>query len=81
MPILDSGKSNTFRKNYPHHATVTIKIDVRKINDDGSLDPEVMSNILLEEYGISNKAQICISGPTEAECIKNLINMLEKLNV
>jgi len=34
----------------------------------------------LSKYGISNKAQICISGPTEADCIRLLKEKLEKLN-
>lgn len=68
------------RKSCPHHATITLKIDVRKINQDGSLDPEILGNKILSEYGISNKAIVCTSGSTEADCIKNLITMLEKLN-
>ena len=68
------------RRDYPHHATVTFKIDIRKINKDGTLDQQVMGNRLLKKYGISTKAQLCISGPSEAECIKNLIEKLENLN-
>jgi len=68
------------RKSCPHHATLTIKIDVRKMYDDGSLDNQVMGNRLLSKYGISNKAQICISGATEADCIRILKEKLEKLN-
>ena len=80
MDNIDYGVANIDRKNIPHHATITLKIDIRKINLDGSLDPEIMDRILLQEYGISNKAQICVSGPTESDCIKNVINLLEKLN-
>jgi hypothetical protein len=68
------------RKNCPHHATVTMKIDIRKMYDDGSLDSQVMGNRLLADYGISTKAQICISGATEADCIRILKERLEKLN-
>lgn len=81
MYTLDDGPIKIPRKDWPHHATITMKIDIRKMNDDGTLDPSIMGNSLLEKYGISNKAQICISGPTEAECIRNLIKMLEKLHV
>tara|TARA_R110002020_G_scaffold370407_4_gene582064 strand:+ start:771 stop:1013 length:243 start_codon:yes stop_codon:yes gene_type:complete len=73
-------KNNAIRRQSPHHATITIKIDIRTINPDGTLDPMVMGNHLLKKYGISNKAQWCISGPTEADCIKNLKEKLEKLN-
>jgi len=69
------------RKSCPHHATITMKIDIRKMYDDGSLDSQVMGNRLLADYGISTKAQFCISGPTEADCIKILKEKLEKLNV
>jgi len=80
MYTLDSGKPETCRSNYPHHATVTFKIDIRKMNNDGSLGSKVLGNEILKKYGISNKAQVCISGPTEADCIKNLMKMLEKMN-
>ena len=69
-----------FRGEQPHHATITIKIDVRKINGNGTLDPLVMGNGSLEKYGMSRKAQLYLSGPTEAVCIKNLKERLERLN-
>lgn len=50
------------------------------MNNDGSLDHQVMGNRLLAKYGISNKAQICLSGSSEADCIKTLKQKLEKLN-
>ena len=68
------------RKICPHHATITMKIDIRKMYEDGSLDNQVMGNRLLSKYGISTKAQICISGATEADCIRILKEKLEKLN-
>ena len=68
------------RRMYPHHATVTLKIDVRKMNTDGSLEPVVMGNSLLSKYGMSRKAQLCVSGTSEADCIKRLKEKLEKLN-
>ena len=75
-----SAKEKMPRKENPHHATITIKIDVRQMNKDGSLQKSVLGNTILNKYGISNKAQICTSGATEADCIKNLKEMLEKLN-
>ncbi len=68
------------RKICPHHATITMKIDIRKMYEDGSLDNQVMGNRLLSKYGISTKAQICISGASEADCIKILKERLDKLN-
>tara|TARA_R110002051_G_scaffold33434_1_gene74959 strand:+ start:761 stop:991 length:231 start_codon:yes stop_codon:yes gene_type:complete len=68
------------RRSYPHHATITIKIDIRKMNEDGTLDTMVMGDSLLSKYGASTKAQICVSGPTEADCVKIVKEKLEKLN-
>jgi hypothetical protein len=68
------------RKQQPHHATVTMKIDIRKMNKDGDLEKEVLGNKILNKYNMSNKAQIFTSGATEADCIKNLKQMLEKMN-
>ncbi len=68
------------RKSWTKHATITMKIDIRKMYDDGSLDNQVIGNRLLSRYGISNKAQICISGASEADCIRILKEKLEKLN-
>tara|TARA_A100001201_G_C4078699_1_gene198213 strand:+ start:274 stop:540 length:267 start_codon:yes stop_codon:yes gene_type:complete len=75
-----SVKDEIPRKENPHHATITIKIDVRQMNKDGSLQRGVLGNTILNKYGISNKAQVCTSGATEADCIKNLKEMLERLN-
>ena len=80
MHSLDAGRPDIPRAEWPHHATITMKIDVRKINSDGSLDHSVLGNEILRKYNMTNKAQICISGATEADCIKNLKQMLEKLN-
>jgi len=68
------------RKDFPHHATVTLKIDIRKMNKDGSLENKVLSASELSKYGMGIKAQICTSGATQSECIKNLKEMLEKMN-
>ena len=80
MYALDSGAPDLPRVEWPHHATITMKIDIRKMNSDGSLDHKVLGNEILRKYNMTNKAQICISGTTEADCIKNLKQMLEKLN-
>ena len=80
MNELQISDNQIDRKNCPHHATITMKIDIRKMYDDGSLDNQVIGNRLISKYGISNKAQICISGATEADCIRILKEKLEKLN-
>jgi len=78
--VFGSEDSKTDRRERPHHATITMKIDIRQINNDGTLDHHVMGNRLLEKYGISTKAQFCISGSNEAACINSLKNKLEQLN-
>jgi hypothetical protein len=80
MYNLDSGNTDLPRSDWPHHATVTMKIDIRKMNSDGSLGHHIIGNEILKKYNMTNKAQVCISGATEAECIKNVKEMLEKLN-
>ena len=68
------------RRLCPHHAVITIKIDIRKINSDGSLDTQTIGNSILDKYNISNKAQICFSATSEAECIKLVKEKMERLN-
>jgi hypothetical protein len=68
------------RKEHPHHVIITMKIDIRKILPDGTLDQQVLGNKLLSDYGISNKAQFYFSAVSEAEAIKYLKQKLERLN-
>ena len=68
------------RRLCPHHAVITLKIDIRKINSDASLDTQTIGNNILDKYGISNKAQICFSATSEAECIKLVKEKMERLN-
>lgn len=77
---MDNDQNKINRRECPHHATVTLKIDIRKMNSDNTIDPEIMGNILLHKYGISTKAQIEITGHSEADCILNLKRRLERLN-
>lgn len=77
--MLAKEKPDIPRVLYPHHATITMKIDIRKIEQDGTLDNQVIGNEILSKYGISNKAQICFSAPNEAECIKLIKQKLENL--
>lgn len=78
--FTDGGDDNVSRRLCPHHAVITLKIDIRKINKDGSFDNQVIGNDILEKYNITNKAQICFSGTSESECIKLVKDKLEKLN-
>jgi len=71
-------KIERFKK--PHITIVTLKIDVRAIEPDGTFDHQVLGDKALSKYGISRKAQIQITGITEADCINKTKQMLEKLN-
>ncbi len=73
-------ENKTNCRDHPHHATITFKIDIRKINNDGSLDHMPMGNKLLRKYGMSSKAQLLISGCDEADCINKLKERLGRLN-
>jgi len=64
----------------PHIAIVTMKLDIRAMNPDGTLDIHVMGDRALEKYRISHKAQFVVKGSSEATCIQKLKNMLEKIN-
>jgi len=80
MPFIDEIPNDLPRSQQPHHATVTMKVDIRRMLENGNLDSCVLGNEALKKYGISNKLQICVSGVTEADCVKNLVTMLEKMN-
>lgn len=80
MQFSDTNEEQENRTEAPHHATITFKIDIRKINPDGTLDFAVMGNRLLSKYGIGTKAQWCVSGPTEADCIKKVKEALERFD-
>lgn len=77
--MINLEKPSIPRSMYPHHATITMKIDIRKIEPDGKLDTQVIGDSALEKYGISRKAQICFSAPTEADCIKLVKDKLENM--
>ena len=73
-------KSDVNRRECPHHATITFKVDIRQINSDGTLDHEVLGNAILHKYNMSTKAQFAVVGNSEADCIRNLKSKLERLN-
>ena len=80
--IIDRQQSSTSveRSKKPHIAIVTMKIDIRAMESDGTLDNYVMGEKELRKYGMSTKAQIAINGKDEAVCIKKLKELLERLN-
>jgi hypothetical protein len=67
------------KRNLPHTALVTFDIDVRTINVDETVSEPISDERLLR-YNMTKKAQIVITGTSEADCIQNIKNKLEKLN-
>ena len=76
--LEDESEAN--RKECPHVAKVTFNIEVKRINHDGSMSNYSLGEKELEKYGVTNKAIIHITGPTESICVNNLKERLEKLN-
>jgi len=68
------------RSQKPHVAVITMKIDIRAMEPDGTLDECVMGERSLSKYRMTPKAILKISGPSEAACVKNVKDLLERLN-
>lgn len=68
------------RSQKPHFGLITMKIDVRGMRPDGTFDDEILGDKDLSKYGIYSKAQIAVSGYSEANCIEKIIKLLEKLD-
>lgn len=68
------------RREKPHIAIVTFKIDIRPVNQDNSFETYKLSNRDLEKYNMTHKAQIIVKGPSEAECVSRVKQTLEKMN-
>lgn len=67
------------KRNLPHKAIITFDIDVRAINADTTISEPISDERLLR-YNMTKKAQIAITGTSEADCMQNIKNKLEKLN-
>ena len=57
---------NLERSKKPHVAVITIKIDIRAMEPDGTLDECVLGERSLRRYQMTPKARLKISGPSEA---------------
>ena len=68
------------KREVPHRATITFDIDIRSLNADGSSDVNSLSDERLSKYNIGKKAEVSISGVSEADCIQNVKRRLEKIN-
>jgi len=76
---MENRSTNIYRRAKPHVAIVTMKIDIRGINSDESLDTCNMGNEALQKYGIAQKGQFVVKGASEADCIKKLKTILENI--
>ena len=68
------------RREKGHLAIITMKIDIRPMNNDKTLDNYMLGPKDLEKYNISNKAQIVVKGHSEAACVQKIKDMLGKIN-
>ena len=67
------------KRELPHTSVITFEIDIRPINPDNSMG-NVLSDERLSRYDIGKRAQISITGVSEADCIQKIKTKLEKLN-
>ena len=67
------------KRNLPHTALITFDIDVRTINLDETVSEPISDERLLR-YNMTKRAQIVITGTSEAGCMQNIKITLEKLN-
>ena len=82
LPIMVDNRivSNDMnRREKPHIAIVTVKVDIWAVNADGTLDQYVMGDSTLERYGISRKGQFVVKGHDEADCINKIIQTMERI--
>lgn len=64
----------------PHQAIFEIKIKVHEVLPDGSLNPTIMTDEQLKEFGLSSRATLSVKGFNLKNCLENLEKKLEKLN-
>jgi hypothetical protein len=67
------------RREKGHLAVITLKIDVRPMNADNTLDSTLLGARDFERYGMSNKAQVVVKGSSEADCISKIKKILENI--
>ena len=77
---MDYGRIDLLKREVPHKAIITFGIDIRALNPDGSLESDSLSDERLFKYNIGQKAEIIISGVSEADCVQNVKTRSEKLN-
>ena len=66
-------------RHLPHKAVITFDIKIMPINLDETLGVPISDKRLMK-YHMGSQAQIAVSGVSEADCVQNVKNKLEKLN-
>lgn len=74
-------KDDLARREKGHLAIITMKIDIRPMNADNTFERYMLGNRDLERYGMSNKAQITVKGSSEADCVKKVKEVIERMNI
>jgi hypothetical protein len=77
---VDYGGLDLSKREAPHRAVINFNIDIRALDDNGSPEAFNLSDERLSKYNIGKRAEIMISGISEADCIQNVKRRLEKLN-
>lgn len=68
------------RREMPHIAIVTLKLDVRAIFPNGLFDKYVMGDEALRKYGLAQKGQFVMKGYSEGDCLQKVQKLLEDIN-
>lgn len=63
----------------PHYAQITFRIDIFPVENDGSLNPNKLTQAEIEKLGITNTAVFGIQGYNKNDCVKKLKQVLEGL--
>tara|TARA_R110000751_G_scaffold83796_1_gene167955 strand:+ start:10 stop:300 length:291 start_codon:yes stop_codon:yes gene_type:complete len=77
--IAGSNIQHMEKREKPHMAIITFKIDVRAMNSDDTLELHVMNDAALKKYDIAQKGQMIVKGYSEADCINNIKEILRKV--
>ena len=79
-PIIAGSEIKKMEKREkPHLAVITFKIDIRAMNSDATLELHVMNDAALKKYDIAQKGQMIVKGYNEADCINNIKKILRKV--
>jgi hypothetical protein len=67
-------------KDMPYYAQINFTIDVFPFLQDGSLDPDKLTESELRDLDINKSAVFGINGYTLDDCIKKIVEALSKIS-